>query len=239
VTKQDNKEGLDLVGLGKLAKAIPEEVYNQTTEVATSTFTKLIAPITESTSGLGRYIKQKFDNMVEVEQALAAYSVQNAITKAEAKAEQNGVDIITPIHTKSFIKAIEESSKETDPTLHTMWENLIADQLININFHPHFVEILPHFSPAEANILVSLQNMEGVGENGGGYLGSGHEWILHWVRVNGETELNNWTYSCELLTELQFADILAPKGGTYDNEERVTILFRTKAGNVFLEAVSG
>ena len=236
---QNDKEGLDLIGIGKLAKAIPDDVYTQTTEVATTTFTKLIAPITESTSGLGRYIKQKFDNMVEVEQALAAYSVQNAITKAEVKANNNGTNIINPTHPKSFIRAIEESSKETDPTLHTMWENLIADQLVNINFHPHFVEILPHFSPIEANILVSLLNKEDTGIIDNSYLGGGHDWIRHWVRKEGETTLNKWTYSCVLLTEFQFADILPPKNETYNKGDKVTILYRTKAGNAFLETVAG
>jgi len=234
----DKNDGLDLVGLGKLAKAIPEEVYTQSTEVITNTFTQLIAPITESTSGLGRYIRQKFDNMVEVEKAIATYSVQNAIAKAEEKATKKGIKIINPVHSKSFIKAIEESSKETDPTLHEMWENLIADQLVNINFHPHFVEILPHFSPIEANLLISLLNQDEVGENDGGYFGGPHDWILHWVRKNGEKQLNDWTYSCELLREFHFADILPPKDATYNEDENVTILYRTKAGNTFLEAVS-
>ncbi|RYY02159.1 MAG: DUF4393 domain-containing protein [Gammaproteobacteria bacterium] len=238
MTKQTDNEGLDLIGLGKLAKAIPEDVYKQTTEVAVSTFTKLIAPITESTSGLGRYIRQKFDHMVEVEKAIAVYSIQNAVAKAEAKAGKHGLDVITPIHAKSFIMSIEECAKETDPTLHEMWENLIADQLINNNFHPHFVKILSHFSPAEARLLISLHNRNEVGDNQGGWLASGHEWVLHWVRKSGETQLNNWTYSCDLLREFHFADTLAPMANTYKVEENVTVLFRTKSGNAFLKAVS-
>ena len=58
-----------------------------------------------------------------------------------------------PVSTKTFVKAIEEASKESDPLLHEMWANLLASQLVEETCHPHFVQILSHFSPAEAKLL--------------------------------------------------------------------------------------
>ena len=234
----DKEDGLDLVGLGKVAKAIPPEVYTQSTHALIETFDKLTAPITETTYGFGRYIRQKFDNMVEVEKALATYSVKNAIAKAEAKAKKTGAKVISPIHPKSFVKSVEEASKETDPFLHEMWENLLADQLVNEKFHPHFVEILSHFSPAEANLLVSLLPRDEIGKNGGGYLHFSDDAFKHWVRQSGDKQLNDWDYSCILLYEFRFVDILAPIESDYSKEDHVTILYRTSAGNTFLSAVS-
>ncbi len=235
---KDNNEGLDLAGFGKAAKAIPPEVYTQSISAVIETFSKVTAPITETTSGFGRYIKQKFDNMVEAEKALATYTVQNAIAKAEAIATKSGAAIITPTHPKSFIKSLEEASKETDPTLHEMWENLLADQLINVNFHPHFVEILPHFSPAEANILLSLLSKDEIGDNSGGYVSYSDDSFKSWVRNSDDKQLNEWNYSCILLHEFKFADVLAPKQDQYGGADAVTILYRTNAGDTFLSAVS-
>ncbi len=233
----EEKDGLDLVGLGKVAKAIPPEVYTQSTHALIETFNKLTAPITETTSGFGRYIKQKFDNMVEVEKALATYSVEKAIAKAEKKVSNSSASIISPVHPKSFIKSLEEASKETDPILHEMWENLLADQLTNLNFHPHFVEILPHFSPLEARLLMSLLPKGQIGENSGCYIYYSDDSFKHWVRRSGD-KLNDWGYSCILLCEFKFADILSPKEGDYSREDKVTILYRTHAGDTFLSAVS-
>ena len=234
----DKKDGLDLVGLGKVAKAIPPEVYTQSTHAIIETFNKIVAPITETTSGFGRYIRQKFDNMVDVEKALATYSVQNAVSNAKAKASKSGTSIIAPVHPKSFIKSVEEASKETDPLLHEMWENLLADQLTNEQFHPHFVEVLPHFSPAEAQLLVSLLPRNEIGENVSGYLHFADDSFKHWVRRSGDKELNEWSYSCILLYEFRFADVLSPIKEDYRKEDQVTVLYRTVAGNSFLSAVS-
>jgi hypothetical protein len=227
-------EGLDVAGFGKIANAIPKEVYERTTVTLLTTFEKLVAPITETTSGFGRYLHQKFENMVEVEKALATYTIEKAIFRAKAKCERLGVKMHSPNHTKSFVKAIEEASKETDPLLHEMWSNLLASQLTNHDCHPHFVEVLPHFGPAEAKILVSLLPKSAVGENNGGYLLYESDSFTHWIPKN-EGELNPWTLSCELLLEFRFADLLAPKQEELRN---VAILHRTGSGEAFLEAVT-
>lgn len=116
MTPLDNsKDGLDLVGIGKVAKAIPEEVYNRSAESLLTTFEKLVAPITETTHGLGRYVSQKFDSMVKVEKAIATYTLEQACAKARAKAASFRFGTRAPTHPKSFVKSLEEASKETDP----------------------------------------------------------------------------------------------------------------------------
>lgn len=230
-------DSLDFIGIGKLAKAIPQSVYTQSTKTVIDTFTKLIAPITATTYGLGSYIQQKFNNMIDVEKALAAYSIQNAVAKAHAKTTKIGANIITPVHPKSFVKSIEEASKETDPFLHALWVNLLAGQLTNKNFHPHFVEVLPHFSPTEAKLLISLLGRDEIGKNSS-YLAFHDDLFKYWVRRSGETTLNDWDYSCILLCEFRFAEVCAPITGVYFPDDHVTILYRTSAGNAFLSAVS-
>ena len=99
--KSDEDSGLDIAGFGKIAKAIPPKVFERSASALITTFEQLVAPITESTSGLGRYLRQKFDNMVEVERAIA---------RAKARAAEIGKPLAPPVHPKSFVKCIEEAS---------------------------------------------------------------------------------------------------------------------------------
>ncbi|MCD8401407.1 Abi-alpha family protein [Tenacibaculum finnmarkense] len=228
----ENKgRSLDLIGLGETAKAIPKEVYTATTNAIISKFSDIVSPITETTSGIGRYIRQKFDNMVEAEKVIAAVTLENAINKAK-----NQSDLIKPKHLKSFINSFEEASKESDPLLHEMWENLIASQLIESEFHPHFAKILSHFSPAEANLLLNLNEYKDLGEDFSYYLGNPIS-FKNYVIKNHDQKLNNWTYSCELLVEFGFAAVAAPNREIYKDEDHVTILHRTSLGNKFLKTV--
>jgi hypothetical protein len=174
--------------------------------------------------------------MVAAEKAIATYTVEKAIRRAKARAELAGKRLVTPTHPKSFVKTIEEASKETDPLMHEMRTNLLASQLISESTsHPHFVETLPHFSPAEAKLLVSLLPQAEIGENGGGYLVFSYDAFTHWMRKSGGP-LNPWTISCVLLCEFHFADVLGPKGD--DKRAGVTILYRTRTGGAFLGAVT-
>jgi hypothetical protein len=231
----EDNDGLDIAGFGKIAKAIPKKVYERSTEVLLTTFQQLTAPITATTSGLGRYLDQKFETMVEVEKAIATYTIEKAISRAQARVSHAGKQLCTPSHPKTFIKTIEEASRETDPLLHEMWANLLASQLTDSNCHPHFVEILSHFGPDEAKLLLSLLPKSEVGENGGGYLLFDYDSSFpYWMRKNGG-QLEPWTISCILLCEFQFAGVLAPKGTASNG---TTILYRTSLGSSFLSVVS-
>lgn len=229
-----NNDGLDIHGFSKIAKEIPPAVYEHTATVLLSTFQKLTSPITETTSGLGRYLRQKFDNMVDAEKAIAVYTIEKAITRAKEKAQLTRRALHSPESSKTFVKAVEEASKEMDPLLHEMWANLIASQLIEETCHPHFVEILPHFSPAEAKLLISLLPLDEVGEHGGGYLlGSGDSFEQWMAKSDGD--LKPWSISCELLYQFRFADLIAPKGG---KPKHAAILYRTTLGSAFLSVVT-
>lgn len=233
MSQESDNDGIDIAGFGKIAKAIPAEVYERSAATLLTTFQQLVAPVTETTGGLGRYLRQKFDNMVEAEKAIATYTVEKAVVRARVITQKAGKELQAPTHPKSFVKAIEEASKETDPLLHEMWANLLTSQLIDNKCHPHFVEILPHFSAAEAKLLVSLIPQSEVGE-GSGYFMYTFDSFAHWIRKNGD-EIKPWTISCMLLCEFHFADILAPKG---DYPKDVTILYRTATGTAFLAAVT-
>lgn len=233
MSSESDNEGFDLAGFGKIAKAIPAKVYEQTAETALGTFEKLIAPITETTGGLGRYIRQKFDNMVDAEKALAIYTIGEAKQRAAIKAKADGLVLQSPQHTKSFVKSLEEASKETDPLLHEMWTNLLASQLVNGASYPHFVEVLPHFSRPDAELLLSLFPESEIGEHGGGYLCSGFNWITQWARRPGG-EILPWTISCVLLTEFNFADVASSK----DVGKSIPVMYRTQTGTAFLSAVT-
>ncbi len=232
--KENDKtsRSLDIVGLGETAKAIPKEVYVETTKALINSFNKIVAPITETTSGFGRYIRQKFDNMVEAEKAVGAYTIQKAVEKAQQKGQLN-----SPKHLKSFVKSFEEASKEVDPTLHEMWENILANQLIDSEFHPRYVNMLSNFSSAEAELLLKLNSFGNIGKDHSGYLGSPRD-FTNYIFKNYDKELNKWTYSCNLLLEFELAEVQAPNNGIYEKADNVTILYRTNSGNRFLNAVT-
>ena len=224
-------KSLDLTGIGKLAKSIPDSVYNQTIETITTTFEKLIAPITETTSGLGRYIRQKFDNMVGVEKSLFIYSMQNALDKSAKKRLNVGhVPIPTP---KTLIKIMEEVSKETDPLLNVLWTNLLSSQLLDQRSHPFFINILSNLSAKEALLLESLNSFDDIGEIAKSILILPHK-ITSWVNKNGGIE-RDWDFSCSLLCEFGLTKTVTPS--IRKRGQGTVILYRTDIGEEFLKAV--
>lgn len=225
-------KSLDLLGIGKLAKAIPPKVYERTAATLLKTFEQVTAPITATTEGLGRYLHQKFSTMVDAEKAIATYTIEQAVERARARGA-----LSAPRHPKTFVRAIEEASKETDPLLHEMWVNLLASQVSDIDAgHPHFVELLSHFSPAEARLLVSLKPETEIRDHGGGYISVNYEAFSSFSREGGlNLVIEPWTLSCTLLCQMHLADTMAPKTDLIKNN---TILFRTKLGTAFLTAVA-
>ena len=172
--------------------------------------------------------------MVEAEKAIATYTVEKAIARAKERAQIAGREVHPPANSKSFVKAIEEASKETDPLLHEMWANLIASQLSDEVCHPHFVEVLPHFSPAEAQLLISLVPLSEVGATGGTYASPRDDTFQFWMSKAGD-EPRPWSISCVLLREFRFADVVPPASS---KTLHTAILYRTAVGSKFLSAVS-
>ena len=84
--------GIDFTGIGKAMQAIPKSAWGQLVDTACRSFEKTLSPITESAHGLGRLIKGKFDRMIDVEQVMAAESVESA----RRKAAQTGRNFANP-----------------------------------------------------------------------------------------------------------------------------------------------
>jgi hypothetical protein len=181
-------KSIDLTGIGKLAKSIPPYVYNRTTETITTTFEKLIAPITETTSGLGRYIRQKFDNMVDIEKSLLIYSIQ----RVHDKLDKNKIHFGHAPTPKTLIKTMEEVSKETDPLLNVLWTNLLYSQLVDQRSHPYFVNILSNLSAKEALLLESLNSFDDIGEISKPTVLILPHKITSWVNKNEELRTFVW-----------------------------------------------
>ncbi len=222
----------DIIGFGKTAKAIPKEVYVETSRELISTFSKIVSPITQTTDGIGRYIKQKFDNMVDAEKAIGAYTLQQAIEKASRLGS-----VEQPKHLKSFINSFEEASKETDPLLHEMWENILAGQITDSNFHPRYVNILSSLSAEEAYLLLNLNTVDEVGGNWSSYVGSPRDGFTHYVFNSDNPDLNEWTFSCNVLLELELAEVAALTGRVPENDAHA-LLFLTSSGKRFLDVVT-
>ncbi|WP_167631922.1 Abi-alpha family protein [Mariprofundus ferrooxydans] len=145
-------KGIDLTGIGEVAKAIPEQSWNQLVSTACEAFQKTLAPITELTGGLGRLISAKFDRLIDAEKILAADTMQRASEKvARANKRPSGnakPGVITSV--------ITESSKQTDINLRDLWANLLAQELIDGSVHPEVVSILARISSEDAQTLARI-----------------------------------------------------------------------------------
>jgi hypothetical protein len=112
---------IDIIGVGKLGKAIPQKVWNQLVDTACTTFREVIAPFTSTTSGVGRLISAKFDRLVDAEKVLAADNLAKAQEKV-AKSRRAPSDKPKP---SIIIAAIESSGTQTDGLLRELWASLL------------------------------------------------------------------------------------------------------------------
>ncbi len=241
---QPDKAGLslkdiDLVGLGKLAKAIPPEVYKQTTKSALRTFESLVAPFTQTTDGVGRLIRQTFDNWVEVRKALGTYALKQALIRAKARADKQGQVLLPPAHPKTFIRALEESSEETDSVVHDMWVNLLASQFVDRNSHPRFVSILSDLAPEDARLLTTLKprpedrRLSSFVGGSGGHSGK----VLRWVSdLDGPDQ--PWNLSVTVLCQHSLAEISPRALHEVGPPPQPVLLFLTQFGEEFLAVVA-
>lgn len=143
---------MDLTGVGKLAQAIPASAWSEVVHTACDTFSKFLAPIIETTSGIGRLIQAKFDRFVEAEKVLAADLVVRASQKARASRKRSRRPAQAPI----ILVALEHGATQTDETLRELWSNLLAQELATGSVHPEFPTILSKLSAAEALILAEV-----------------------------------------------------------------------------------
>ena len=150
--ESDDKLSLDIVGAGKIAKAIPKDSWREIVTTACETFRQCVAPITTTTSGIGRLLDAYFDGLVEARKVLAADCIARAQRKADGK-----VDSDTPrFKTTIVIAALDSSSVENDPTIRELWANLLAQELIDGNVHPEFPRTLSRLSNHDAQTLAHV-----------------------------------------------------------------------------------
>jgi hypothetical protein len=144
--------GIDLVGIGTLAKAVPAKAWNEMVSTACSTFKQCVAPIAATTAGIGRLIEVKFDKMVETEKILAA----KCLTDATQKLEQAGKRSSGKQKSKVIVAAIEESASQSEEAIHQLWSNLLAQELIDGSVHPEIPKILARLSTEDAVLLAQI-----------------------------------------------------------------------------------
>lgn len=226
----DDDKSIDLFGLGKLAKAIPEYVYTKTTDTPLKTFEIIIAPITETTSGLGRYIKQKFDNMVEIERSLLEYSLE----KTKNKLERKGLKPNSSPSPRSIVRIIEELSKETDYLLNEMWTNLLCTEITSGKSHPFFINALSSLSKGEAILLQNLKSFDEVGEFKKNILMLPRS--IRYYIIEDQGAQAEWNMPCALLLEYGLASTVVPK--SHQSGDNTALLYRTELGDAFLKAVT-
>lgn len=152
---QERDFSLDLVGAGKLAKAIPAKAWDKLVTTACDTFTQCIAPITATTGGLGRLIQARFDRLVDAQKVIAAEVVSRASKKASAKRKQDA----RPPKASLVVTVIEASSLETDETLRELWANLLAQEFIDGTVHPEFVRTLSRMTASDAKALAGFASV--------------------------------------------------------------------------------
>lgn len=148
--------GLDIVGVGKLAKAIPQKAWVQLVDTACKTFREVIAPLTALTSGTGRLIEAKFDRLVDAEKVLAA----DAMAKAQEKITQSKKKPTGKAKASVVIAAIEATGTETDVVARELWSNLLAQEIITGDVHPEFPRILSRLGAGDAKLLAEIAEQE-------------------------------------------------------------------------------
>ena len=153
-------EGLDIAGVGKLAKAIPEKSWNKAVSTACETFEKCVAPITETTGGIGRLISAKFDRLVEAEKVLAAETFK----KAREKVERASTAPKGNYKSSVIVRVIEQSSQETDVNIRNLWENMLAQELLDGSVHPEVVSILTRLTSEDAQTLAHIAETSPTGD---------------------------------------------------------------------------
>ena len=216
-------DGLDLVGIGKVAKAIPAKAWSALVETACSTFRSAIAPFTATTSGLGRLIEAKFDRMVDAEKVLAAQT----FARAAEKVSESGKQISESAKVGIVVSVIEAAAAESDPVLRELWANLLAHELVAGDVHPEFPKVLLRLSAHDAKVLAQIADRET--NKSVSFISSLREFTLSFSLAGIELSLpaEGGSFSHEHLANLRLIH----------RPDRTWVLTRT--GAAFIRSVSG
>lgn len=143
---------MDEKTVAELAKSIPDSAWNRMVKSACDAFDKSLAPLTELTSGIGRLIKAKFDNLLDEEKVL----VGETFVKAEQKITDSGKEMKGNHNLNIVLQVVQESCKQTDEKLRDLWANLLANELTDGGVHPEIVSILKRISSEDARVLLKV-----------------------------------------------------------------------------------
>lgn len=138
-----------------VAKQIPGDAWTRMVETACTTFESLLAPITESTSGVGRLIRHKFDVLLDAQKVLAAATMREAAEKA-ARVIDVTPEETQPVAPDAVIAILEACSDEIDTELRTMWANLLARVLVGRTVHKELVYILERLERDDCKELIHI-----------------------------------------------------------------------------------
>ena len=150
----DDDKSLDLIGIEKVVKSLPKQSIKDVIDVSIDTFNKAVSPILETTAGLGRLIKVKFDSLVDVQKVYAVEALMKVNKASHEKKEK-----VIP-KARIIIDSIENVSNETDDNLRDIWSNLIANELLTADVHPEFPRILKRLSVQDAQTLISIVELD-------------------------------------------------------------------------------
>jgi len=150
----DDDKSLDLIGIEKVVKSLPKQSIKDVIDVSIYTFNKAVSPILETTAGLGRLIKVKFDSLVDVQKVYAVEALMKANEKVKKASHEKKEKVIPKA--RIIIDSVENVSNETDDNLRDIWSNLIANELLTADVHPEFPRILKRLSVQDAQTLISI-----------------------------------------------------------------------------------
>lgn len=145
-------ENTDLTS--EIVKAIPESSWDRMVDTACRTFESCVSPITESTSGIGRLLKERFDRLVSCEKIRTAEVIRLAISKAESSGKPT-MNISNP---RIMLDVMECSTDTFDDTLKELWSNLLAHEITDGDIHPEIPRALSRLTAADAQLLDKIRS---------------------------------------------------------------------------------
>jgi hypothetical protein len=147
--------GQDEIELAKkVIEVIPANAWEKLAVTATETIEKSLAPITETTSGIGRVIRQTFDGMIDIEKIVFAVALQRVSKRIQDKK----ATVRDGFHLGPLIATIKATARENDETLRELWTCLLANQLTEDLVHPEFIQILSRMSGQYARKFAEIVN---------------------------------------------------------------------------------
>ncbi|WP_265594234.1 hypothetical protein [Haloferula sp. BvORR071] len=135
---------------------IPKEAWITLAQNASDIVKDFLAPLTSTTSGLGRVISEKFTSKVELEKVLCADTLRRTQERllASGKALQGSFD------PSVVIPALDECGRQRDEEIREMWAAILAEELTEGGIHPELVRALSRLTKFEVEKLREISTAE-------------------------------------------------------------------------------